>query len=330
MRGRGWLGVLIWGVWLLGATALAATPLGEPCSLNSECGPAPAVCIDPEQRPSGSVAWVGGYCSRPCAAARDCPSGALCVSATVAGRAAAYCLKACAPEAAGQCRAQYVCGGVSTGGDACVPACSAERDCAAGFVCRACDKQCVPTQNPGVRIGQTCDTDAGCGTGEFCLFVNGNPQGVCSQRCGTEAGTCASACPNGSSCQKVGGDEALLCVRACEQGTCHPALQCAAFPEGARGCLPPCRAQEDCPAGSTCSASGQCVGPEPVDAGCPSCEGPRDAGTPPSPSPGGGTGPGTVMGPGCGCQGSAVNAPGFLGALAVLFVAARRRRCQRP
>ncbi|ATB27136.1 hypothetical protein MEBOL_000574 [Melittangium boletus DSM 14713] len=326
MRGGSWIHAVVLGVLAWGASAGAAIPVGGACTLPSECGPAPYTCIERIFRPSGSEAWVGGYCSRPCGSTQDCPSGSQCVAALDG----AYCLDQCEPALPGQCRASYICDQVSTGGDVCVPTCSAENDCAPDYTCRSCDKRCVPKQLPGVRIGMPCDADAQCGTGESCLWVNGHSQGICSQPCGAEAGACSSTCPGGSSCQKVGSDEAFMCVRACEQGTCNPALQCAAFPEGASGCLPPCRTQADCPMGSTCSGAGQCVGPQPADAGCSSCEGPRDAGSPVPPPLNGGTGPGPVPGPGCGCQGSAVNAPGFLGALAVFFVASRRRRCQRP
>lgn len=320
MRSGGWMRWLVLGALAWSVAAVAATPVGGACALNSECGTSPYVCIDARFLPSGTEAWVGGYCSRPCSATRDCPSGSQCVATQDGPR----CLQQCQRDKTGQCRAAYVCDGVSTGGDVCVPRCRAESDCADGFTCRACDDRCVPKQSPGVRIGQPCDVDAQCGTGESCTRVDGQAQGFCSQPCG--AGQCSSGCPEGSTCQEVGSERALLCVRNCEQGTCNPALQCAAFPGGVQACLPPCRDTADCPSGATCSGAGQCLGTGSSDGGCSLCGGPVDAG-PVSP---GGTPAGPIAGPGCGCQGAAVNAPGFLGALAVFFVASRRRRCPRP
>jgi MYXO-CTERM domain-containing protein len=124
-----------------------------------------------------------------------------------------------------------------------------------------------------------------------------------------------------------------MCVRSCSANTCASGLQCAPFSDGATGCLPLCRTQADCPAGSTCGSNGQCMGGgSPGGGNCPLCpgNGSPDAGTvTPTPTDGG-TGSGGTAGPGCGCQGSAVNAPGFLGTLALFLVATRRRRCQRP
>lgn len=313
------LAMLVWGV-LAPARGAAATPVGAVCAMRSECGSAPSVCLEEYTRRSGSQAWIGGYCSEDCSAEGSvCPTGSLCTQAFDG----TWCLRQCQPGT-GDCRQGYTCVPLDPGGNVCFSSCGRDLDCAAGYTCRACDGLCIAQQNPGVLVGDPCAKDSECGTGQLCLKIDGHAQGLCSQPCGT--GTCA--CPSGTTCQQVGSSRASMCVRTCSASTCAAELQCAPFPEGATGCLPSCRsgAPNDCPTGSTCG-NGQCraVGSTP-DGGCALCGDPPDAGTP---APDAGTGPGGTAGPGCGCQGSAVNAPGFLGALALFLVAARRRRCQR-
>ncbi|PTL77418.1 MYXO-CTERM sorting domain-containing protein [Vitiosangium sp. GDMCC 1.1324] len=321
------LGVLAWGPLALASGDAGVPFVGTPCSVTLDCNADESICLQEIVRTSGSVGWEGGYCSVPCGSGGTaCPSGSTCV----ATRGSTYCLKQCQPDVATACREDYICEPDATAGNVCIPTCVYEADCQSGFTCRICDGRCIPKKTPGVSIGDACTDDAQCGTGQVCLKVNGHPQGICSQPCGT--GACSS-CPDGSTCQQVGSSKASMCVSTCSRGTCDSKLQCAPFPGGTTGCLPPCRTQADCPAGATCGGNGQCLGGSvPTDAGCSSC-GPSesDAGTTPiTPAPDAGPGSGGTAGPGCGCQGSSVNAPGFLGALALFFVAARRRRCQRP
>lgn len=314
--------VLVWGC--LARAEGGTTPLGGACSLSTDCDDSSNVCLRAHPGPSGAEVWIDGYCTRTCSSDSPCAAGSTCVQVPDGP----YCLKQC--EADGECRSSYVCDAVSTGGSVCLSACGGDRDCASDFACRLCDGRCIPRQAPGALIGDPCTTDTQCATGQQCLHVNGHPQGLCSQPCGGSG--CFSECPNGSTCQSVGLDRsASVCVRTCFGDSCGPQLQCAPFAQGASGCLPPCRTQADCPDSSTCN-QGLCQTGSPVDAGCLLCGGegdPKDGGSTPLPPPSP-TGPTGSAGVSCGCEGSAVTAPGFLGALAVLFVAARRRRCPRP
>ncbi len=300
------------------------TRVGAACASGPQCNSPWGVCLQPVSLPT-TTAWADGYCTQGCdTGGLTCPSGSSCVGMET-GKA---CLKNCSPGTSGTCRPGYVCLARGGGVNVCVSACNGDSDCGNGYACRICDNTCVPQQKPGVTIGEPCDKDAECGTYQKCLHPNGHPQGICSLPCGYN--TCS--CPDGSSCQPVGPNGSSMCVRSCFSTTCASGLQCAPFAEGATGCMPPCRTSADCQTGSTCD-TGRCVPSTLPGGSCPLCPSPgsSDAGTlPVPPTPDAGTGSGGTAGPGCGCQGSAVNAPGFLGALALFLVAARRRRCQRP
>ena len=325
--GRGAWCVLVLVMMLGGSLRAEAqrgnSPLGGACFQVLNCEATLDTCLMQSERPGGVPLWSGGYCTHTCAGAGDCPSGSACVRTSEGG----HCLKQCAKGRDADCRAQYVCEGTSSGDNVCFPACGNDADCASGTTCRVCDGRCIPRGRAGALVGDPCDANEQCGTGQVCQRVNGGSQGFCTQPCGSDL--CYGSCPGGSTCQKVGADALSICVRSCSGDSCGAAFQCAPFPGGAGGCLPPCRAQADCPSGSTCGSNGQCQGIGSVDPGCPLCGGPPDAGyTPPRPDAGTGTGEG--VGVSCGCQGAAVNAPGFLGALVLFLVAARRRRCPRP
>ncbi|WP_331111944.1 adhesin, partial [Archangium sp.] len=295
------------------------TRVGNACAGDEQCNSAWAVCLPPVTLPSSTTVWSGGYCTQACDTGYGtCPAGSTCVGMEI-GKA---CLKNCTPGGT-PCRAGYICL-ARPEGNVCVSACNSDSDCGNGYACRPCDNTCVPQQKPGASVGDSCGVDADCGTYQKCLKPNGHPQGICSQGC--DYGTCS--CPDGTTCQKVGSGGASMCVRTCSQNTCASGQQCAPFSGGATGCLPPCRTSVDCPQGSTCGGNGQCVvGNGSADAGCSLCGGgTQDAGTPVTPAPDAGTGSGGTAGPGCGCQGSAVNASGLLGALALFLVASRRRR----
>lgn len=297
------------------------TQVGISCTADNSCGSAYGLCLAPVPLPSSGTAWYQGYCSEECTVGGgECASGSTCAAVDATSR---KCLKNCSPGGT-DCRESYTCAPLAEG-NLCVPSCYGNADCGSGFSCRTCDHVCIESKNPSVVVGDPCTDNAQCGTGQSCLKFNGQVQGVCTQACGI--GTCS--CPEGASCQQVGG--ASVCVRGCSAGTCTTGLQCAPFSTGVSGCLPPCSTSADCPSGSTCGSGGQCIGGGSPDGGsCALCGGPGspDAGTPVPTD--GGTGSGGTSGPGCGCQGSAVSAPGYLGALAVFLVAARRRRCPRP
>ena len=78
--------------------------IGDPCTVNTECGP--GVCLNRDFAP-------GGVCSKTCTpGGAACPAGSVCVERAVDGDTAG-CLLGCAKDA--ECRTGYTCR--SEGGD---------------------------------------------------------------------------------------------------------------------------------------------------------------------------------------------------------------------
>lgn len=73
--------------------------IGDPCTVNTECGP--GVCLNRDFAP-------GGLCSVVCTPGNQnsCPAGSVCVTGVVDGDTPG-CLKSCASDR--DCRAGYVC-----------------------------------------------------------------------------------------------------------------------------------------------------------------------------------------------------------------------------
>lgn len=294
------------------------TQVGKACGDDPECGGPRSVCQTPFNLPSGNAAWVGGYCQEDCnanAAASACPAGALCTALGDQHR----CLKRC-NLGSNDCRPGYTCSPLPEG-NACVPSCYQDVDCnnpnESTYTCRLCDRVCVENKATGNSVGEPCITSENCGSGLLCLFLNGNPQGVCAQSCSLAQ----CGCPVGSSCKAVGTDN--VCMKDCAAGTCAAPLQCN--PVGSSlSCTPACQKKADCSPGFDCFF-GHCEDPlNRPDAGCTLCT--SDGGTPPPPPPtDGGTGGGSGGGPGgCGCGQAPASALVLFGALALVLFSRRR------
>lgn len=83
---------------LLAVTGCGPT-VGDACTTTSECGG--STCINRDFTP-------GGYCSQACSvgAANTCPAGTLCVHEAL-GKNTAGCMRACSADK--ECRNGYVC-----------------------------------------------------------------------------------------------------------------------------------------------------------------------------------------------------------------------------
>jgi hypothetical protein len=107
------------------------TPLGESCTINTEC--ATGLCI-PEHSGTGTIAWTGGSCSQECVST-PCPTGAACA---VMEDGSAYCVPACTAD--GDCRTGYVCASDPGG---CLPDCRLGWSCGTLLVCDATSGACI-------------------------------------------------------------------------------------------------------------------------------------------------------------------------------------------
>lgn len=276
------------------------TDVGQACTSPSDCGTAASVCLQEGSvtQPSGSTMWEGGYCTQQCGTGHpECPAGSACRNE----RGVDQCFQTCR-IGTGDCREGYACDpGFDGAASVCIPRCGSDADCGSGSVCRTCDGTCLPNGAPGVSIGDTCGSDVDCGTGQHCAQL-GNGTGVCAQRCETACTTC----PTGSTCHQVAGER--LCLRDCDNsGQCASGLQCAALEAGS-SCFPACASDLDCPVGNVCDQAGQCIDPNPPDAGCGALCG-HDGGRPPDAGSDGGVSP-PVQG-GCGC-GAGVGGPAWI------------------
>ncbi|MFP2913105.1 matrixin family metalloprotease, partial [Pyxidicoccus sp. 3LFB2] len=266
------------------------TPVGRECGGSAgSCGTANGRCIPPTPLPSdpttnsGFDRWDDGYCTESCNGRGTCPGGAECAQVEGQGQ---VCLKRCGATP-GDCRPGYTCARRPEG-DLCVPSCYGDVDCNGDSVCRVCDRVCVVRQVSGRQVGDTCTADNECGTNQYCLRLNGNPQGVCAQPCALQA----CACPGGTTCRVVSEQGERACVRDCSLGSCTAPAQCSAVEDGA-ACLAACRSTQDCPPNMLCGSGGACYDPNArPDAGtCALC---NDAGTPPPPPPADGGTEGSV------------------------------------
>jgi hypothetical protein len=167
----------------------------------------------------------------------------------------------------------------------CTPGCTSNSDCPSDQACAVCEQSCVAPGNTGAQIGDPCEQDTDCPTGDFCLTAqDGIPGGYCTANCYQ-----GCACPGGASCwtspPSVGYPP--LCLTSCDPTAAQPCTRqgyvCQEMDDGTNGCQPPCQTDMDCygTIGMTCDpATGICPGPDagtaPVDAGQPV----GDAGTP--------------------------------------------------
>jgi hypothetical protein len=241
-----------------------------------------------ELRVCDSGVCVDGCFEGGCAAGFDCSPLGICVEAACRG-------VTCAPGQ--RCR-----------GGACVGACDGIR-CPRGQECRA--GRCLDACE-----GITCDADTVC------------EDGICVPRCPCRM------CAAGQTCASDG-----RCVDdACATRTCDPGYVCVGG-----GCLDACEGAL-CPTGQECRV-GRCVDALPPDAGTPPPL-PVDGGAPPPADLGTGSGEDAGAGDvdmgrarrtarsedgGCGCRaagaaGRPLGALGVVAGIALLGLAARRRR----
>ncbi|MGA9520148.1 MAG: hypothetical protein WBV82_01710 [Myxococcaceae bacterium] len=234
-----------------GSTPDAGTPpdagtkaaLGAPCTSSSQC--ATGLCQQ--------LGFNGGYCTRSCQSAADCPSGSTCGS-DPNGSATNICLTTCSSAGGiSGCRPGYVCEKRATlnGTPACVPGCNSVATCG---VAPTCDGRgfCCGSE------GFACCDGQSCGSGLQCT------SGYCT-RCGAENGPCCAggSCSNGLTCSgnvckksPVGGSCAQ--ESACQSGNCVEVAPgntpgCDTGPCWPGGyCTADCT-NNTCPAGSSCT-----------------------------------------------------------------------------
>jgi hypothetical protein len=163
----------------------------------------------------------------------------------------------------------------------CTPGCDSNQDCPSAQACSLCEQSCISPGNAGAQIGDPCQQDTDCPTGDFCLTAaDGILGGYCTASCGTS--NCV--CPTGASCwtspPSIGYPP--LCLTSCDPTAANPCTRsgyiCQEMDDGTDGCQPPCQSDMDCygTIGTTCDvATGICPAPAGSDAGAPA-----DAGSP--------------------------------------------------
>lgn len=255
------------------------------CDDGRECNPATGLCGPPFDGDSlgaacsGRMGCTGGTCLREvdtgypgayCAylgcdptmpdATDGCPGDGVCT--TVGERLA--CHDGCATDA--ECREGYACRAVdptrADRGNACVPACTSDSQCANdGFVCQP-DGRCRAPFDPGLQ-GEPCDRADECPGGR-CLTeaASGYPSGVCVSTCSLGPG--AASCPAGSACTEDGDGDPVtgICLDTCDPAgalTCRPGYGCRADAAGVNVCQAACTSNSDCDSSRTCNAmTGRC------------------------------------------------------------------------
>lgn len=147
--------------------------LGEPCTAASQC--ADGWCI---AELAGANIWIGGYCSKSCAAGAACPAGSSCSSIAVPdpntpGTNLSMCLKSCSGTGQVTCRNTYVCEHhIIDNNDlqgACFPACATTNECpgkaASGLKCESgycCGMPYFKCCAGNACTGGTCRADGYC------------------------------------------------------------------------------------------------------------------------------------------------------------------------
>jgi hypothetical protein len=231
-----------------------AGAVGAACTSPAECraGPAPECLGMPE-----------GYCSFACGAGGgdDCGGEAVCEGLDTHAR---YCLDGCLVRNGNDdCRTGYRCAARpdidNIDGEAvgvCRPACARDGDCERGTRCETATGSCLA---PGGRaVGEPCLRAAEC-SGAMCLLGPGFRGGMCSARCGSAE----APCPDRGVCVAVAASPfcALPCDPA-DPAACRAdeGYRCRPLEAGLAVCLPGCRTDADCGAGTRCeTASGDCV-----------------------------------------------------------------------
>ena len=278
----------------------------------------------------------------PCALLA-CDGGAICF--TIPEGPAACTLFCNTTETTNSCPLGEICySNAQPDAGFCTPGCNTDADCPSTEACAVCEQSCVTPGNASGQIGDPCQADTDCATGDFCLTAqDGVPGGYCTANCFP-----GCACPSGASCwtspQSIGYPP--LCLTSCDPNAAQPCSRagfvCQEMDDGTNGCQPPCQTDMDCygTIGSTCDANtGICPGPDAgapvvdagraaVDAGQPSADGGSGDGGSTAQTDAGSTadGGGETHSGGCGCNGLPGSADWSSVSLLLLALVELRRR----
>lgn len=187
------------------------TPVGDPCAVQSMCGPI-GFCIDQSQ----------GF-----------PDG--------------YCSQSCSPQGGQPCPTGSVCRGFGGGNNICLDACASNAECRMGYLCvqvgldpqRVCWPAGGGSTNPnGNAVGGSCGGDNDCLTGLTCLSFMGWPGGYCTKQF---CDPLNNPCPSGSSCFNFPGSFSIClddCPNGGTQSDCRPGYYCLGPTGQPGGCIP--------------------------------------------------------------------------------------------
>ncbi|MGM0574773.1 MAG: matrixin family metalloprotease [Myxococcota bacterium] len=220
----------------------------DSCESNADCADGDCLLIQ---------GWGSAFCGQYCQGSTDCPDGFFCAEFTDPSiepqcyPANDHCDQAGASIGLGEyCYGHETC---SSGTCLVLPDdayCSQEctSSCADGMVCVG--GLCLAAGD--TPYGGACDKSSECQTGSCVHFSS---QGVCTQPCGTNGGTC----PDGNQCLQD-----VFCVPPGPGANGAPCIrddQCAGTYCIDGACTQPCGAgQPPCPEGSTCGDGGFCEG----------------------------------------------------------------------
>jgi len=264
-----------------GPSAFGAVPLGERCTLASDCAAGDGVfCGYPDL-----------VCTRFCEDDASCGSGGRCVRA--AADETRICRRACTSDAT--CGAGMRCLDIDASGQKeCVVegsglspvggACAATSGCADGLVCRGSAPGGVCTRGCGAGVAcpsgsrcaaldggpdvclATCTTDGECRQGEGWACFDGDDDGA--KECRPFGGgdrELGDACVNVTDC--AGGAQAVCatapatfsgtCTRECaDDASCGVGNHCVAVPQTGPLCFVGCASDDDCRELHTCADIG--------------------------------------------------------------------------
>lgn len=230
--------------------------VGTPCATNDDCLELGTNHVCKKTFNGGPTEYKDGYCTRTCAADKDCPSSALCLGPQPGyGENDSVCWARCSSVA--ECRSGYDCYAVGSGEGACWVA-------------------PLPAFDAGVpadKVGQACGLDSTC--------QNPPDDGVCLTDTLSDGGPsafvggyCSAPCDDGNHCSVDGGALCVslgtigACAQTCGapmqgQGGCRSSYVCRSIRSGPDGgnlpigfCWPSCQVA-GCSVG-TCQSSGYC------------------------------------------------------------------------
>lgn len=249
--------------------------VGETCQ-HGICGTGTTGCGGPADCDANEV--CENQACRPCVG-DECPAIEDCTTAGCDPNF--HCdttTKACVPDSTSTatpcetCASVDECGGSPwkcaplISGNACLPPCDNNDDCATGWLCQAgnctpSNFNCATCMGTGCDAGNACNPNSGacvastaqcesCGNDWECGAGNACYQSKCVPRCDD------GACAGGGSCT-TSSNNVEVCDGACSGG-CTPACG-GATPHCVTGACVQCRDQADCASDQTCS-DGTCTG----------------------------------------------------------------------